>query len=53
MDCTNAYIKPVKHVAYKVIFQNVNTFQTWHDCLGHPGVGMMRKIISNSISHNL
>jgi hypothetical protein len=47
------YIKPVKHVAYKVIFQNVNTFQTWHDRLGHPGVGMMQKIFSNSIGHNL
>jgi len=29
-------IKPVQHVAYKVIFQNVNAFHTWHDCLGHP-----------------
>ena len=47
------YIKPVEHVAYKVIFQNVNAFQTWHDRLGHPGVGMMRKITSNSIGHNL
>ena len=47
------YIKPVEHVAYKVIFQNVNAFQTWHDRLGHPGIGMMRKITSNSIGHNL
>ena len=47
------YIKPVPHVAYKVIFQNVNAFQTWHDCLGHPGIGMMRKIISKSIGHTL
>jgi hypothetical protein len=39
------YIKPVKHVAYKVIFQNVNTFQEWHDHLGHPGVGMMWKLL--------
>jgi hypothetical protein len=38
---------------YKVIFQDLNSFQTWHDRLGHPGVGMMRKIISNSIGHNL
>jgi hypothetical protein len=30
----------------------VNSFQTWHDRLGHPGVGMMRKIIGNSIAHN-
>jgi hypothetical protein len=47
------YIKPVPHVAYKVIFQNVDAFQTWHDRLGHPGIGMMRKIICNSIGHNL
>ena len=47
------YIKPVPHVAYKVIFQNVNAFQTWHDRLGHFGIGMMRKIISNSIGHTL
>jgi hypothetical protein len=36
-----------------VIFQNVDAFQTWHDRLGHPGIGMMRKIICNSIGHNL
>jgi peptide/histidine transporter 3/4 len=47
------YIKPVEHVVYKVIFQNVDAFQTWHDRLGHPGIGMMRKITSNSIGHNL
>ena len=47
------YIKFIEHVAYKVIFQNVNAFQTWHDRLGHPGIGMMRKITSNSIGHNL
>jgi hypothetical protein len=47
------YIKPVQHVAYKVIFQIVNAFQTWHDHLGHPGIGMMRKITSNSVGHSL
>jgi hypothetical protein len=47
------YIKSMSLVAYKVIFQDVNSFQTWHDRLGHPGVGMMRKIISNFIGHNL
>nr|CAD40421.3 OSJNBa0065J03.17 [Oryza sativa Japonica Group] len=30
------YIKPIAHVAYKVIFQNVDAFHTWHDRLGHP-----------------
>jgi hypothetical protein len=47
------YIKPVAHVVYKVIFQNVNAFQTWHDRLGHPGIRMMRKIIYNSNGHDL
>jgi ribonucleotide monophosphatase NagD (HAD superfamily) len=47
------YIKHVSHVAYKVIFQNVDAFITWHEHLRHPGVGMMRKIISNSTGHNL
>jgi hypothetical protein len=36
-----------------VIFQNVNTFSTWHSCLGHPGIGMMQKIIGNCIGHDL
>jgi hypothetical protein len=47
------YIKLVPHVTYTVIFQNVGAFTTWHECLGHPGIGMMRKIICNSIGHNL
>jgi hypothetical protein len=47
------YIKPIPHVAYKVIFQHVDAFKTWHEHLGHPGIGMMRKIISNSNGHEL
>jgi hypothetical protein len=47
------YIKHVSHVAYKVIFQNVDAFTTWHERLGHLRVGMMRKIIGNSSDHNL
>jgi hypothetical protein len=47
------YLKLVQHIAYKVIFYNVNAFQTWHDRLGYPGIGMMRKIITNSVGHNL
>jgi hypothetical protein len=47
------YIKPISHVAYKIILQNVDAFTTWHERLGHPGAGMMRKNISNSSSHNL
>jgi hypothetical protein len=46
-------IKLVSHVAYKIIFQNVDAFTTWHERLGHPRIGMMRKIIGNSTSHNL
>jgi hypothetical protein len=47
------YIKPIEHVAYKVIFQDIDTFRNWHDRLGHPGIGMMRKIIGNSIGHDM
>ena len=47
------YIKPIPHVAYKVIFHNVDAFQVWHDRLGHPRVGMMGKIICSSIGHDL
>ena len=47
------YIKPVQHVAYKIIFQNLDIFKRWHDRLGHPGIGMMRKIISNSLGHHM
>jgi hypothetical protein len=47
------YIKPVPHIASKVIFQNVDAFQTWHDRLGHFGIWIVRKIIGNCIGHNL
>jgi hypothetical protein len=47
------YIKHVSYVAYKVIFQNVDTFFTWHSHLGHPGIGMMWKIIRNCTGHDL
>jgi hypothetical protein len=36
-----------------VIFQDADAFQTWHDRLGHPRIGMMRKSIGNCIGHNL
>jgi hypothetical protein len=49
----STYIKHVPHVAYKVIFHNVDAFKTWHERLGHPGIGMMRKVMSNCICHNL
>ena len=47
------YIKPIEHVAYKIIFQDIDTFRNWHDRLGHPGIGMMKKIIGNSIGHDM
>ena len=47
------YIKPEQHVAYKIIFQNLDVFKIWHDHLGHPRTGIMRKIISNSIGHKI
>jgi hypothetical protein len=36
-----------------VVFQNVDTFKTWHSRLVHPGIGIMRKIIGNYTSHDL
>jgi hypothetical protein len=47
------YIKLIPYVAYKVIFQNIDTFSTWHSRLGHPGIRMMRKIIGNCTNHDL
>jgi hypothetical protein len=47
------YIKPVPHITCKVIFQNVDIFKTCHERLGHPGIGMMRKIMSNSSGHDM
>jgi hypothetical protein len=47
------YIKHVPYVAYKVIFQNVDTFSTWHSRLGHTSIGMIRKIIENCTGHDL
>jgi hypothetical protein len=44
------YIKPVQHVAYKVIFQNLDLFKIWHDRLGHPGIGMMKKLIGHKLN---
>jgi hypothetical protein len=47
------YIKLIPHVMSKVIFQNVDAFMTWHEHHGHPRLGMMKKILGNSIGHNL
>jgi hypothetical protein len=48
----HTYAKPVQHVAYKIIFQNLDVFKTWHDRLGHPRIGMI-KIINNSLGHHM
>jgi hypothetical protein len=47
------YIKPISFVAYKIISQNIYSFQAWHDSSSHTRVGMMRKIIGNSIGIDL
>nr|AAT85780.1 zinc knuckle domain containing protein [Oryza sativa Japonica Group] len=48
------YIKPTEeYVAMKTIFRNPESFRVWYDRLGHPGLGMMRRIISNSAGHNV
>jgi len=41
------YTKPAEgYVAMKAIFRKI-----WHDRLGHPELGMMRKIINNSTDY--
>ena len=46
------YIKPVPYVAYKITFQSLDKFKTWHDHLGHPKIGMIRKISEHFVGHN-
>jgi hypothetical protein len=47
------YYTYMKHVAYKVIFQNVDALQIWYDRVGHLDIVMMRKISGNCTCHNL
>jgi hypothetical protein len=48
------YIKPTEgYVAMKAIFKDMESFRIWHDHLGHPGLGMMRRIINNSAGHSV
>ena len=35
----------------KAIFKDIESFRIWPDRLGHPGLGMMRRIINNSAGH--
>ena len=47
-------IKPIK--SYVVMNQklcDLKTFMIWHECLGHPGLSMMCRIINNSLRHSL
>jgi hypothetical protein len=39
------YIKPEPHLVYKIFFQNLDKLKIWHDRLGQPGVGMLRKLL--------
>ena len=34
-------------------FCDLKTFMVWNECLGHPGLSMMRHIINNSFRHFL
>ena len=43
----------VTHVAYKLIFLNIHAIESRHYCRDHPGMGMIRKILCNSVGHNL
>jgi hypothetical protein len=52
MDCTYIH-KTYIFVAYKIISKNIYSFQAWHNSLSHTRVGMMRKIIGNSIGLDL
>ena len=48
------YIKPAEeYVAMKTLFRDPDTFKSWHERLGHPGLGMMRRIINNSAGHDI
>jgi hypothetical protein len=42
-----------EYVAMKNIFRNTKSFRICHDCLGNPGLSMMRRIINNSASHDV
>ena len=44
---------PSEYVAMSTIFKIPESFRIWHERLGHPGLGMMRKIINSSIGHGI
>ena len=44
---------PLEYVAMSTIFKNPESFKIWHERHGHPGLGMMRKIINSSIGHGI
>jgi len=44
---------PPEFVAMSTIFKNPESFRVWHERLGHPGLWMMRNIITSSIGHGM
>lgn len=48
------YIRPFNnHIAMILKFEDQNSFKLWHGRLSHPGQNMMRRIITNSMGHNM
>ena len=44
---------PPEYVAMTTIFKNPESFKIWHERLGHPGLRMMRNIITSSAGHGI
>ena len=46
-------VGPPVYTAFKTVFRSSELFCLWHDRLGHPGLRMMRNVITNSCGHNV
>ena len=46
-------VGPPVYTAFKNVFRSSELFRLWHDRLGHPGLRMMRNVITNSCGHNV
>ena len=44
---------PEVFTTLKIVFRSAKLFSLWHDRLGHPGLRMMRNIITNSQGHGI
>lgn len=44
---------PYEYIAMQTIFKNPKSFRIWHERLGHPGLTMMRKIVTSSLGHSI